>query len=129
MPDDFNVPDDMVTEQVTTKTRNKALPCELQINARPRGEGGSPYIFARWLLGRIDGGEIVDQSNHTERLQDRPAEMDGDEVVTPAVTDYTTVMNSTASAEWIRAQADPVTLQEELRYIMKRIGQFMGVNT
>ncbi len=126
---DWQTPDDMAAEEVVTKTRNKALPCELQVNARPRGEGGSPYIFARWMLGRIEGGELVDQSKHTERLQDGPAEMDGDEVVTPAVTDYSTVMDSTDSAEWIRAQGAPVTLREELRYIMKRIGQFRGVNT
>ena len=129
MPVDFDTPDDMVSEQVVTRTRNKALPCELQVNARPRGEGGTPYIFARWMLGCIEGGELVDQSKHTERLQDRDAVMDGDEVVEPAVTDYTTVMDSTASAEWIRAQADPVTLREELRYIMKRIGIFMEVST
>ncbi len=117
----------MVAEQVVTRTRNKALPCELQVNARPRSEGGSPYIFARWMLGRIDGGDFVDETTHTERLQDTDAVMDGDVEVTPAVTDYTTVMNSTASAEWVRAQADPVTVLEELRYIMKRIGMFKGV--
>ncbi len=119
---DFNTPDDMVAEEVVTRTRNKALPCELQVNARPRSEGGSPYIFARWMLGRIEGGELVDQSKHAERLQDTVDE-DGN----PDNVDYSTVMDSTDAAEWVRAQADPVPLREELRYIMLRIGQFKGV--
>ncbi len=126
MPNDFTTPDDMVSEEVTTKTRNKAMPCELLVNARPRG-GGNPFIFARWLKGHMDGGELVDQTTHTERLEDRDAVMAGDVEVEPAVTDYTTVMNSTASAEWVREQAEPVTLLEELRYIMFRLGQFKGL--
>ncbi len=115
---DFSTPDDMAVEEVVTKTRNKLLPREMQINA------DGPYLFCRWTKGRIDGGELVDQTKHLERIMDTV-----DEEGNPDSTEYTDIMASKTLSNWIIAQPTPPTFLEALREAMYMIAKFKGIGS
>lgn len=114
---DFSTPDDMAVEEVVTKTRNKALPRQLLIDA------DGQFVRAEYIKGRIDSGELVDQSKVLIWLRDTV-----DDEGNPDKTDWTDWRNSQALGTWIRSQPNAPTTVEIERQHMYLIGKLAGLN-